>query len=183
MNRFSRFTKARRKYGIVEGLRLAIKPELPSDVEKDLERVIDLLVRVGKPIKEIKLYGSLDQGRWKRRFSDIDLAIFMATDIEAYSRFTRVMGREEIQRLIFQREKMMPESDFLDMLREGEDLVFRERYDLFVVTPKDSGIMMGGCLNLPDMDYRQYYLLTRGRDPVEFIWAAKRGRLLYSKDL
>lgn len=143
-------------------LRHLLRPSIPDDVANDLDRLVSLFMKMDTiPIREIRLFGSLQKGTWNRQRSDIDIAVILNTAAEEYSVLTRVLVAElpdydgGTQRITTETEAR---KKLRSLVRES-NLQFREKYTLHLLT-------------LPDFE------LIRAEDPP-FATAITRGRLLY----
>lgn len=126
--------------GIISKLRERLKPRLSNDVKADLGRAVQNLVASGLPIKEIRLFGSLDKGSWNGEKSDIDVAVLFSVDDVRYSCFNRVKVGEGFYEEggTFPIYGETPEREALKKLVEGNpELKFKDKYELHIAIPYD----------------------------------------------
>jgi len=162
------------------------KAEISEDVAQDLARGVDLLVETGAPIREIRLFGGLHKGAWRRfdkgslRKSDIDLAVFMDDD-PRYSVFANPISltldsKMELVPVLY---GPTPEQRRLvETISDSPDLIFSSRYELHIVTPSDLKRFRREKVYLQNMSHQQS--LSLGKKSFRpFVRAMKRGRVLY----
>ena len=170
-------------------IRFFKKKRIPDDVEEDLQRAVGILVESKAPIKWIRLFGSLNNGKWIRywengRTSDIDLAILMEDDLR-YSNFaerrTFTLDPTPDPRLwefVSVLYCSTPERQELSDRISKSDLEFRSKYSLHIVTPSDLRRMRKEKFYFQNMPHDKS--LSFGRQNLKnAVKAMEKGRLLY----
>ena len=122
-----------------EYVRQKLQPRIPEDVQQDLEKAVQLIIQQEVPIDEIKLFGSLHTGKWKRGQSDIDLAVFLAMDDYRYSCYNRVVtlwtddGDGQVPAWDVENQDRQK---FRNDVQNHPTLIFQ--YQLHILTPSDA---------------------------------------------
>lgn len=112
-------------------LRKMAQPRIPIEIRQDLERVVDILVRSGAPILEIRLFGSLHKDRWSEDISDIDLFVLLEND-PRYSCFFSDQNRIEVRNGESQERRAV-----YGLLERNSEIEFIGRYELYLLTGRD----------------------------------------------
>lgn len=131
---------------------------IPKDVEKDLMNAVDLMVKLQPLIREIRLFGSLNEGKWNREQSDIDLSVLVDEDL----RF-RVYGKDFDEDGYLIKTIDHPDKQAIkDVVKKGCKL--GERYSIHIWIPSDK----------PKLRINE-----SGRGPLYD--AIRKGRILYKR--
>ncbi|MCF7910703.1 nucleotidyltransferase domain-containing protein [Candidatus Pacearchaeota archaeon] len=162
------------------------KKEIPEDVQRDLERAVEILKNSDAPIREVRLFGSLLNGKWRRypeichdRFlktSDIDLGIITSND-ERYSNFTipRTFDKEGFPVTY----SPTPERKKLVSLIRESSLLFKDRYDFHIGTPRDIKKYLKEKIYFPNISHQRALFFGK-QNCKPFVKSLLNGKLLYS---